>query len=88
MKLQKKKLLIGIILIALALLIINHFYPFLPFALTTESNGLLSVADPSNKCQDTACCKNAGYDYFDTPLNSCYSAGDLDYTSGGGGGSG
>jgi len=72
---------LAIILTILALIGVSYYI--------AKSNGLLAVADPSNKCKDTECCKNSGYDYFDTSLNSCYSAGDLDYSSsGGGGGSG
>jgi hypothetical protein len=74
----KKILWILIIILTLLALIGVSYY-------IAKSNGLLSVADASVKCQDTACCKNAGYDYFDTPLNSCYSSGDLDYSSSGGG---
>ena len=77
-----KKLLwiLAIILTIFALMGISYYL--------AKSNGLLSVADPSIKCQDTACCKNSGYDYFDAQLNSCYSAGDLDSSSSGGGAGG
>jgi len=74
----KKILWIIVIILTLLSLIGVSYY-------IAKSNGLLSVADASVKCQDTACCKNAGYDYFDTPFNSCYSSGDLDYSSSGGG---
>jgi len=78
-----KKLLwiLAIILTILALLGVSYYI--------AKSSGFLAVADPSIKCPDTECCKTVGYDYFDSQLNSCYSAGDLDYSSsGGGGGSG
>jgi len=67
-----------IVLTILALIGVSYYI--------AKSNGLLAVADSSVKCEDTTCCKNAGYDYFDTSLNSCYSSGDLDYSSSGGGG--
>jgi len=78
---KKTLWIIAIILIILALLGVSYYI--------AKSSGFLAVADPTKKCQDTECCKTAGYDYFDSSLHSCYSAGDLDYSSsGGGGGSG
>jgi len=69
---------IGIILIILALFGVSYYL--------AKSSDLFAVSDPTAKCQDTACCKNAGYEYFDTALDSCFSSGDLDYSSSGGGG--
>lgn len=78
---KKTLWIIAIILVLLALLGLSYYI--------AKSSGFLAVADPTKKCSDTECCKTAGYDYFDSSLNSCYSAGDLDYSSsGGGGGSG
>lgn len=71
---------IGIILIILALFGVSYYI--------AKSSGFLAVADPSIKCQNTECCKNAGYEYFDTSSNTCFSSGDLDYSSSGGGGGG
>ena len=55
---KKMLWIIGIILIILALLGVSYYI--------AKSSGFLAVADPSIKCQDTVCCKNAGYEYFDT----------------------
>jgi hypothetical protein len=78
--LKKILWIIGIIVVILALFGISYYI--------AKSSGLFAVSDPSLKCSNTECCKNAGYDYFDSSLNSCYSEGDLDYSSSGGGGGG
>jgi hypothetical protein len=71
---------IGIIILILGLIGISYYLG--------KSAGLFSTGDVVSKCQDTTCCKNSGYDYFDAQLNSCYSAGDLDSSSSGGGAGG
>ncbi|MEI7718890.1 MAG: hypothetical protein WCI72_03395 [archaeon] len=71
---------IGILILILSLMGLSYYL--------AKSNGLFSTGDSVSKCQDTPCCKNSGYDYFDAQLNSCYSAGDLDSSSSGGGASG
>lgn len=74
---KKTLWIIGIILVLLGLFGISYYI--------AKSSGLFAVSDPTIKCEDTSCCKNAGYEYFDTALNSCFSSGDLDYSSSGGG---
>jgi len=71
---------IGIILLILALVGLSYYF--------AKSNGLLSTGDTVSKCTTTECCKNAGYDYFDASVDSCYSSGNLDSSSSGGGAGG